>query len=76
MTGDAPLCKDLDASGIRAALSVKTVQLPAPTVSSCGKTAPCRHAFYAAMPRGDGEHALLYNDANGKATVVLFDAED
>jgi len=71
-------CADLDAAGLASALSVKTVQLPSALRSRCpgfGVDTSCRHAFYAATPSNEA-HALLYNDEERNATLLLFDGED
>lgn len=57
---------------------VKEVTLPSALPSSgCGSFGihiSCWHTFYAASPETD-LHAILYNDADKKAIVVLLDAQ-
>jgi len=72
-------CQDLDASRIAEMLSVTTVQLPGALPGNCpgfGVEFSCRHGFYAATPHNGGEHALLYNDADRNAILVLFDNQE
>jgi len=71
-------CADLTHDRIPELLSTKIAELPAPIGTACGGSGSgrsCRHGFYAASPATD-LHALLYNDVEGKAVLVLIDGDD